>query len=145
MSGNPPRAALVEAAHAYVPRTLEELVDLRPWVIYDPDEHRLWCQHCRARTIIPRGVDMEVPFRSFSLSHSLCVPRGAGRPPERSTVSRAVPPPRTAATPAPRKPAASWHGGPGEAEAGRAKPAKATRVDVRDESYTSDPDEGGGW
>lgn len=25
------------------------------------------------------------------------------------------------------------------------KPAKATRVDVRDESYTSDPDEGGGW
>ena len=39
----------------------------------------------------------------------------------------------------PRQPRGGW------AKPCRAKPAKATRVDVRDESYTSDPDEGGGW
>lgn len=155
MSGAPPRIALAEAASAYIATPWEDMVDStpigddlllvdrrRPHVTMRLSDGIARCQHCRARQRMHR-THFEPGFRAFSCVHQSCQPRGAGRSREASPVSRVVPPPRTAATPAPRTQRASWHGGPGGAEAGRPKPAKATRVDVRDEHYTHEPDEEG--
>jgi hypothetical protein len=126
---------LAEAGELWRRLPLEELRALRSWVVDATLDGRpvLRCQRCGCRQPVLYVGD-EDQFRSFSLSHSLCVRQGAGGAPERSTVSRAVPRPGTAAVPSPRPQRASWHTPP----APRAAPRGRRDIDDTD-------DEGGGW